>query len=53
MSSDVLETFSFVYVTHTVCVISLSFEVWLLYALNSDSSFHCFTKKVYLNSVKS
>lgn len=45
--------FFVVFVTHTVCVISLSFEVWLLYALKSDSFFHFFTKKVYFNSVKS
>lgn len=47
VSRYVLETFSFVLVvTHIVCVIA-SYEVWLLYALKSDSfSPHCFNKKV-------
>lgn len=39
VSRYVLETFSFVLVvTHVVCVI-VAYEVWLLYALKSDSFF--------------
>lgn len=52
MSRYVLQTLSFVLVvTHFVCVIA-THEVWLLYALKSDSFFFL-NKKVDFSSVRS